>query len=187
MRSDILTYSGHYFSFEDLESNVIAFDDIAHGLSNICRFAGQCPVFYSVAEHSVEVANIVRNWLGVTDPKIWLQALLHDATEAYIGDMTSPLKRIMPEYQELEGQLHRQIMRNFNLPCTLDPAVKRADLIMLAIEKREIWRNSDEWALLKGMEPPAEYTLEQNVPREAELRFRVAFKHIARRVLESAE
>lgn len=182
MKTDILTFSGHYFSFEDLESNVIALDDIVHGLSNVCRFAGQCPKFYSVAEHSVECANIVRNLLGAKDPKVWLQALLHDATEAYMGDMASPLKRIMPEYRDLEGRLHRSLMRYFGLPCTLDPAVKQADLLMLAIEKRELWGNTDEWAPLLGVAPPAEYELERNTPRGAELRFHTAYRYITRAI-----
>lgn len=150
--TDICTFKGHYISFTDLESNVIEIEDIAHGVSNTCRFAGQCPTFYSVAQHSVLVWWIVRDVLGVTDPEIWMQALLHDATEAYMGDMTSPLKRILKEYKLLEWRMNEVIMRHFSLPALLKDSVRNADLMALALEKRELLGNEDPWEVLQGVE-----------------------------------
>jgi hypothetical protein len=154
MKSNILTRSGHYFDFVDLESNVVTLEDIAHGLSHVCRYAGQCPNFYSVAQHSVLVAQLLERCYGITDRSVLRQGLLHDATEAFIGDVTSPLKRLLPDYQALEARLHADLMRRFGLPAELDPAVKLADLLALGIEKRELWGNEDEWAVLGGLKIP---------------------------------
>lgn len=150
--TDIATFSRRYFDFANLEGNVIDIEDIAQGLSNVCRFGGQCPRFYSVAQHSVLVFRLMRDVLGVTDSAVLMQGLLHDATEAFLGDMVSPLKRMMPDYQTMERQLHFLIMREWDLPQELHQAVKKADLMALAIEKRELWGNTDEWVVLRGVE-----------------------------------
>jgi len=165
-RTDILTYSGKYFDFENLEANVIDIEDIAQGLSNVCRFAGQCPRFYSVAQHSVLVFQLLRDVLRVTDPVVLMQGLLHDGTEAFLGDMVTPLKRIMPQYREMEQRLNELVMKRFNLPSELDDRVKQADLMALGIEKRELWHNTDTWVVLIGVrEVP--WTLRPSAPHHA--------------------
>jgi hypothetical protein len=177
-RTDILTYSGNYFSFEDLDSNVIYIEDIAQGLSNVCRFAGQSPRFYSVAQHSSLVYRLLRDVLKVTDQTVLMQGLLHDGTEAYLGDMTTPLKRIMPQYLEIERRLHGRIMRQFGLPEILDDRVKMADLMALAIEKRELLHNTDTWVVLIGVrEVP--WTLLPYNPRLARASFISEFRALS--------
>lgn len=90
------TYTDRAFDYDDPQPSSICIEDIAHALSMICRFNGHTDRFYSVAEHSVEVANridklISRNVYEV-HPDISKWAILHDAAEAYTGDVVAPLK-----------------------------------------------------------------------------------------------
>lgn len=120
MNNSIVIHSGNYFDFIDIENNIILIEDIAHSLSFLCRYNGHCEFFYSVAHHSLLVANLV--------PKEYkLQALLHDAAEAYLGDITSPLKKLLPDYQRLEEVVEKKIFSTFGLPNTLHPIIKEAD------------------------------------------------------------
>jgi hypothetical protein len=151
-RTDIATFTGGYFDFVDLESNVFSIEDIAQGLSNVCRFGGQCPRFYSVAQHSALVYRLLRDVLDVDSPTIFMQGLLHDGTEAFLGDMVTPLKRMLPAYGDLERRLQHIIMAKFGLPPDLHPLVRKADLMALSIEKRELLRNRDDWVVLEGVE-----------------------------------
>jgi 5'-deoxynucleotidase YfbR-like HD superfamily hydrolase len=112
--------------------------DIAIGLSRICRFGGHLKPevpFYSVAQHSVLVSHIVPEELA-------LRALLHDAAEAYLGDVIRPLKMVLaPIYKPLEEAWELAIGRRFELGPALahmHPAIKRADNIALATERRDL-------------------------------------------------
>lgn len=109
----------------------ISFYDIALGLSKCCRFAGQCDGHYSVAQHSVLVALLL-------PPELRWEGLLHDATEAYMGDLSTPLKSILPDYKRVEARLDAAIRIRAGLPATPNPAIKRADSIALAIEARDL-------------------------------------------------
>lgn len=121
-------------------------DDIAHGLSQICRYAGQCKHFYSVAEHSVLVSDVAS---GAA-----LEALLHDAAEAFIGDVTRPLKQLLPEYKRIEDTLQLVIRHRFSLPESQSPEVKQADLRVLAAEQAQIMpRGLSQWASAAGISP----------------------------------
>src|SRR5438477_8188248 len=90
----IMLQSGAWFDFRAPASSNFTIEDVAHGLANICRYAGQCRRFYSVAEHSILVSETA---LGFE-----LEALLHDAAEAFMGDITRPLKQILPQYKKIE-------------------------------------------------------------------------------------
>lgn len=150
----ILTHSGHYFSFLTPEDCPFTLVDIAHGLSNICRFGGQCHRFYSVAEHSVHVASLVR-------PELRWAALMHDAAEAFVGDMPKPLKEMLPDYQAIEKRVETVIAKRFRLSTVemMDPAIKHADRVMLRTEQRQVMNNNDGWAHCADVEP-AEITIQ---------------------------
>lgn len=95
MTPHILTYTGLHFPLlkpEYFHFNIL---DIAHALSQLCRFTGHTSSFYSVAQHSVMVASLVP-----ADQA--LAALMHDAAEAYLGDVSSPLKALLPDYKLIE-------------------------------------------------------------------------------------
>ena len=147
MKPTILTVSSQSFNFIDPASNVIRVTDIAHALAHVCRFAGHTREFYSVAQHSVLVSLIV-------PPEDALTALFHDATEAYIGDVSSPLKQLLPDYQAIEARLHADIFAKLGIPAELPASVKRADRILLATEQRDlIAPHDEEWSQLAGIAP----------------------------------
>lgn len=134
-RDYIETWSGLdlYLPDPDLES--ICIEDIAHALSKICRFAGHVDRFYSVAEHSINVSLIVPRELR-------LQALLHDATEAYICDIPTPFKRMIPEYKVLEDNLWEAISRKYGVDFELHKEVKWADRTLLLTERDALKANT---------------------------------------------
>lgn len=131
MPSHILTNKLKYFDFHNPEQHTYDVEEIAHSLSHVCRYTGHVRNFYSVAQHSVLVSLIV--------PKHLQKAgLLHDASEAYLGDVSSPLKALLPDYKAIEAKVEKAICKQFNLPFPLPSKVKEADLIMLVTEKRDL-------------------------------------------------
>lgn len=141
----ILLSTGRYFDFRN--PTPLTITEVAHALSNICRFTGHCSKFYSVAQHSIHVSKLVPEQLA-------LQGLLHDAVEAVMGDMSGPLKRLFPEYRELEKRMEAVILNGFGLSSELHPLVKRADLIALRTEQRDLMHpGGGLWTCLEGIEP----------------------------------
>lgn len=105
----IMLASGALFDLTDPEHSDFTLQDIAHGLGRVCRFAGQTNRFYSVAEHCFHVARNV-------PLEHARAALLHDASEAFIGDVTRPLKALLPEYCEIEARIEDTIASRFLSP-----------------------------------------------------------------------
>jgi hypothetical protein len=129
----IQTFSGVRFTPTNPNYESIVIQDIAHALSMQCRFSGHVKRFYSVAQHSVLVS-----YLCDSSDRLW--GLLHDATEAYLIDVPSPLKRSgkFGAYIEFEKIMQEAICKRFNLPMAEPPSVKIADGLMLATEARDL-------------------------------------------------
>lgn len=126
-------YSGKKFDFTNFGPSDFEITDIAHALSNICRFGGQVSRFYSVAQHCVLMAWSYSGRRGIRT------ALLHDAAEAYIGDMVRHLKHSMPEFQRLENQLMLAIADRFGIDWPLPESLKQLDNDMLQAEFEQVW------------------------------------------------
>lgn len=123
--------SGAPFSFTDPKPSDVNIEDIAYALSNICRFGGHTHDFYSVAEHSIHCSYRVPQGQEMV-------ALLHDATEAYVGDVVAPLKSLLPEYKKVEARVWEAICERFGLETELGPDVHKADTDMLMLEARDL-------------------------------------------------
>lgn len=136
----ILTHSGTPFFPLSPRVEEVKIMDIAHALSMTCRFNGHCNEFYSVAEHSWRMSFIV-------PPAHALWALLHDASEAYIADVTRPIKPLLTNYQQIETKLMEVIAQKFGLVWPMPDCIAAADLVMLHTEKRDLLIPTDyEWS-----------------------------------------
>ncbi len=127
----IRTYTGKMINVFEPDPELICIEDIAHALSNLCRFGGHTRRFYSVAEHSMRVANEVPYEYRLT-------ALLHDASEAYMIDLPSPIKYFIPKYREYELNLMLTIAERFGFDYPLASRVTDADKRLLEIEWAEL-------------------------------------------------
>src|SRR5690606_15178415 len=102
------SYSKRKIDFNFPMAEMICLEDIAKGLSNICRYGGQMEHHYSVAQHSVLV-------MMLAPVELRLAALLNDAAEAYLGDVVKPLKNMLKGYEEIEANFQRAIFDHFNI------------------------------------------------------------------------
>ena len=144
----ITTFSGRQFFLMEATKDDIYIEDIAHGLSNICRYTGQCKTFYSVAEHSVRLAEL--SW----SPSMKLHALLHDAPEAYLNDLSTPVKQLMPEYRKMEEYLLKLIFDKYGISklATLDKYadstnIKSLDVLIRTPEVLSLFTAHPGWEL----------------------------------------
>lgn len=137
---EIETASGRYVDLSAPHPETIILDDVAHGLAHTCRFAGQTSRYYSVAEHAVNVCNLLR--VGLDRPDLALAGLHHDDAEGFLGDVTRPLKTLLgPRYVEASEEMDCAIAEALGLQHCFsgaDPAVKLADDLLLALEARAL-------------------------------------------------
>ena len=135
------TFTGIQYYPADPRSDDVKLMDIAHALSMLCRFTGHCREFYSVAEHSVLVSQIVPREYA-------LVGLLHDATEAYISDVNRPLKQSLPDYKRIEDINWRVIAEKFRCPIVMPDSVHLADVAVLKTEARALMPDAaHQWNL----------------------------------------
>lgn len=182
------TYAGErFYPLAPLPGSV-SIESIAHALAHQCRFNGHCARFYSVAEHSICVSYQV-------PPALALAGLLHDAAEAYIGDVVRPIKSLLcleldvqchMTFRAVEQRILRAIFMRFDvLPtpttrCRHDDwlAIDDADLRMLATERGQLFdERQPPWGDLAGV-VPCGITLECLDPLSAKLRFLKRFHEL---------
>ncbi len=185
-RAVIATATGGYINLSNPNPADIRLVDISKALSKLCRFSGHTSKFYSVAEHSVRVAAYLRHTGHM--PLTQLAGLLHDSSEAYLGDVCTPLKNIMDEYKVLERRMEYAVERRFGVKVIGRADIKVADMTLLAYEKYHLLPHDDEqWPCLAGIDP-LEYDRarppKRNAavlgwePEKAEILFRKAFNRI---------
>lgn len=171
----IQTYTGSKFWPVDPRPEEINIHDIAHSLSNMCRYAGHCKRFYSVAEHSILVSSkLPDEW------KLW--GLLHDASEAYLVDVPRPVKPYLGNYYELEERIMEAVCTKFNLfreDSGLPEEVKLVDNGILNDERNQnmVKTNVDNRTWGAGPEPIG-VTLSYWSPEVAETRFLLEFEKL---------
>lgn len=145
----ITTATGRKFSPLKPRAADVFLYDIAHALSHQCRFSGHTREHYSVAEHSVRVSELLERW--GESPEIQLWGLLHDASEAYLVDLPSPLKQgpFGEQYRNAERRVMEAICERWLLSPEEPEVVRRADLVMLATEIRDLMPpDMDPWSEL---------------------------------------
>lgn len=132
---------GGYLDLADPDPKDIRLEDVAHGLSQTCRYAGQCDPSYAVAEHAVLVSEYLQ--AEGAPLLVCIAGLHHDDAEAYVGDMTRPLKALLPGYSAIEAQVMAAIVTGLALEDVPfeDPRVKHADDWALAAEAHQLLRS----------------------------------------------
>lgn len=169
-RTTMQTYTGKLIDLQKFSPEDVRLPDIAHALSLVNRYTGHTTVPYSVAQHSVLVSRLCT-------PQEAMWGLLHDASEAYLGDVARPLKCLLPQYQTMEEMVQRAIAKAFGLPWPIPSGVKVADNRALMAEKRVLMSVQHDW----GIE--AEPVTNPIVPcgwEQAKEEFEVRFKEIAK-------
>lgn len=153
------TYNSGQFSYAPSGRRDINIIDIARSLSRIPRFLGHSSQFVSVAEHSVVTAQYLED--EGHPPRVQMVGLLHDAHEAYIGDLPRPLIHFLRENYGVDlGALKADIQRDIHKGLDLEPAtpmetalIRRADDEQLAAERQLFMRSSHEWVIDKIVVP----------------------------------
>ncbi|OYV45337.1 MAG: hypothetical protein B7X10_05885 [Burkholderiales bacterium 21-58-4] len=159
MKAHMLTVSGSDFVPCRLTIADIRIEDIAHALSLICRFGGHTKEHYSVAQHSLLVSRILAS--AGASPEIQLAGLMHDAHEAYIGDIPTPIKNALGSvWKALEAQAANTVLDAFCLNRVMrqhKSIIKQADLVALATERRDLTsfdtNRNLAWDILNGVSP----------------------------------
>jgi hypothetical protein len=166
----ISTYSGEFFDFNHPENFKFDIETIAHALSNICRYGGHCDSFYSVAEHSVLVSQVVPTELA-------LCGLLHDASEAFVGDMPSPLKAMCQSYRTIEERVHKAVAKEFQIPYPHPAEVKVADKMLYKAERLVLTPNVQDSVWHVDV-PVVKVEINCYTPKKAKIVFLERFKEL---------
>lgn len=146
----IRLFSGHYFDPFNPDPEAITIENVAHGLSNVCRFGGHTKAFFSVANHSIGVSD----WISTKQKEagFWrysdvMAGLLHDASEGLgLFDIPKPIKDRMPEYKAAEERVMKMVAQKFGFEWPLSDIVKQVDADYLQWE----WDNLVIGDLLEG-------------------------------------
>ena len=155
----MLTFSGRDYLPPQMVPADVHIEDVAHALSLICRFGGHTEVHYSVAQHSLLVARILEDQGAPVDAQ--LAGLLHDAHEAYIGDLPTPIKSVLGQaWNDLEADVAAAVRRALDVTFAFhdwEDLLKYADRVALATERRDLMHfdanRNLPWRILEGVAP----------------------------------
>ena len=170
----IVTASGKYVNLLDPDKDTLEIRDIITALSVTYRFNGHTRVPYSVAQHSLYCSYIVGE-------RYQYQALMHDITEAYIGDMVAPLKRLLPDYSDIEHRLWLELCCEFNIRPELHEEVKWADMASYVKERRQLFpvhvppQNDPDVKVFETIVPPRRPLDLDSSPEEVRAQFHRRF------------
>jgi 5'-deoxynucleotidase YfbR-like HD superfamily hydrolase len=174
----IITYTGKKFYHLNPQPEMVCEEDIAHSLSQLCRWTGHTRFHYSVAQHSVYASIICPQ-------EIAFECLMHDASEAYLGDMNRPLKHFTaagPAYLQIEEKVEQAIFKKFGLPYPMSEEVKKYDVQMLYAEKAQLMNvteatqyESKKWGT---DETEADITIHEWAPGYAKQAFLTRFRQL---------
>lgn len=128
------TLSGIRFDLKRPSPEMICIEDIAIGLAHQGHFNGQSPYFFSIAQHCIMVCDEYALQNPDAPAAMKLLALLHDASEAYVGDMIKPLKMYMEKFVALENSVMQAIAQRFTLPISRIAEIKSFDLLIQNVE-----------------------------------------------------
>jgi uncharacterized protein len=154
----ILTHTGRRFNLEAPLPSMVCIEDIAWHLSLVNRFTGATARPYSVAEHSLLVAEILERTVTGIDAMCLRAALLHDAAEAYTNDLSSPMKALAGAWwREAERKVERAVHAHFGTEGAARQhaiAIHYADRVALATERRDLMPpHAEPWPCLQDVEP----------------------------------
>lgn len=130
------TLSGRFYPFRT-DPGPVSLKDVARSLSHQTRWLGRTGSLYSVGQHSVLCARMARTHYGASR-EVQFQCLIHDATEAFLGDIPSQIKRILPDYRALEEKVLAYLCEVWNVKTPFDPLVNIVDERMAKTEARDL-------------------------------------------------
>lgn len=134
----IRLYSGGYLNLEDPKPEQFTLIDIAKGLSNICRFGGQIGQFYSVAQHCLTCYDVAKADGCSFDECV--AVLMHDAAEAFVGDMVKPLKELITGFVRVEDRVAECIEAKFGIDFAMHKdLIREIDHAILIAERRSLF------------------------------------------------
>lgn len=178
--SAIQTFSGRRIDPMAADPSQIVIIDIAQALGNQCRFGGHCRQFYSVAQHSSLLCDLVADDGAPPADQLW--ALLHDAAEAYLVDLPHPLKhhsKLGIQFRAVEDPLQALICQRFGLPAHPPPGLKVVDRALLATEKAFLVAPGAMWPELEGV-VAADVAIDPWLPQRAAAEFLSRYDRLAR-------
>jgi uncharacterized protein len=178
-KTTIQTYSGLRFDLADPKPEMFNIVDIAHALSQLCRFTGHTRFHYSVGQHSVVVASLLLE----RSPEIALEGLMHDAAEAYIGDVSYPLKALIKRqstvYKEITESIERVLADRFGLKYPWPLEIHEVDHMALAIERRDVMNPSADVTWRGLPDAPGNITIPKNKQKVVEKAFMELFQRLS--------
>ena len=169
----LLTFSGKQFYVADPQPDSILIEDIAHGLSNLCRFVGAVKSFYSVAQHSLLVEEEVERVIGKDDwtVVVRLKALIHDAPEYITNDCARPVRRMIPAFNRLDSRIWNVVCQKFNLEPKWESVIADADDTILLAERRDLLVPSSYHWVEQDKHQASAKKIVPMTPGQAEIKF----------------